>query len=125
MLLANAHLIIEFFDDEGMVEQVLVPLSLDLVVLEALGQEENAFKGKYFLACISEVVAAHLDLVFELGSILGVERSLGVKQLEKDDTNGPNVSLVRVVSFLNHLGCHIQGCSANGFVNLIQSLEFF
>jgi len=78
VLLADAHLIIEFFDDEGMVEQVFVALPLNFVVLEALCQEKNALECKNFLTCITEIVAANFDLIFELRSILGVERSLGV-----------------------------------------------
>lgn len=107
-----------------MVHQVFVVLSLHLVVLKALSQEEDALEGEDLLASISEVVAADLDLVFELGSVLGMEWCLSVKKLKQDDTNGPDVSLVRIVGLLNYLGSHVKRRSANGFVNLIEPFQF-
>ena len=97
--------------------------SLDFVVLKALSQEEDAFEGKDFLAGVAKIVAADLDLVFELRSVFGVERSLGVEELEEDDADGPDVGLVGVVGLLDDLGGHVEGRAANGLVDLLQPLQ--
>jgi len=125
VLLTNTHLLVELFDDEGVVKQVFVALPLHFIVLEALGEEEDALEGEYFLASVAEVVAADFDLVFELWSVFGVEGSLSVQQLEQDDADRPDVCFVRVVRFLNDLRSHVEWRAANGLVDLVQPLQFF
>lgn len=53
VLLPNLHLLIELFDDEGVSDQILMSLPFQLVVLQALSQEEDALQGQDLLACVS------------------------------------------------------------------------
>lgn len=53
VLLSNLHLLIELFDDEWVGYQILVSLPFELVVLQALSQEEDALQGQDLLACVS------------------------------------------------------------------------
>jgi hypothetical protein len=82
VLLADFHLEGVVLDDEGVVDEVLIALTLHLVVLETLGEEEDALKCEHILTGVPEIVAANLHLVFELGSVLGMERRLSIQKLE-------------------------------------------
>lgn len=108
-----------------MIHQVLKPLSLHFIVLEALRQKQDAFQGEYFLARITKVVATDLHLVLELRSVLGVERRLRVEQLEEDDADGPDVGLVGIVRLLHHLRGHVKWRATNSLVDLVESFQFF
>ena len=118
MLLPDSHLRVELLNYERVIHQVFVALSLHFIVLKALGQEEDALEGENLLASIAEVVATHLDLVFKLGPVFGVEWRLSVEKLEQDNTDGPYVSLVGVVCLLHDLWGHVKWRAADGFVDL-------
>ena len=102
-----------------------MPLTLHLVVLETLRKEEDAFKSQNIFARISQIVAADFDFIFEFGSIFGVEWRLSVEKLEENNSNGPDVGFVRVMSLLHNLRSHIKRRSTNSLINLIQSLQLF
>ena len=82
VFLSDLHLLIILLDNERMVHQVLVSFPLKLVMLETLCQEEDALESQDFFARVTKIVATDLDLVLELGSIFGMERSLSVEQLK-------------------------------------------
>ena len=100
-------------------------LPFELVVLKALSHEQDAFKGENFFACVTKIVTTNLDFVFKLGSIFCMEWSLRVQKLKQDDTNGPDVSLVRIMRLLHNLGSHVKRCSTNSFIDLVQPFQFF
>ena len=70
-----------------------------------------------------QVEIAFVDLTLELGSVTRMERRLSIHHLEQDDANGPDVSLVAILSLLDNLRCHIQRSTANGTVSLVQLIE--
>lgn len=72
-------------------------LALHFVVLEALGEEQDAFEGEDVFARIPQIITTNLDFILEFGSIFCVEGRLSVEKLEQYDADGPDVGLVRIV----------------------------
>jgi hypothetical protein len=66
---------------------------------------------------------ASLNLALEFLAVARVERSESVEQFKKDNSDAPDVSLIRIAALLNYLRCHVQRCSTNGLVDLGLVLE--
>jgi hypothetical protein len=125
MLGRKLLLLIISLSDIRMFDKFGDALSIILVMLEALTQEQDALHGQIFHDALSEAVVAVFDLFVELISVSGVERGLSVQHFKQNDTDGPDVSLIRILVFLYHLGSHVQWGSANGLVALTFVLQLF
>lgn len=87
-------------------------------MLQAMTKEQNAFHGQVFHNIFFEAIVTSLDLAIELISIPCMERSLSIQHFEENNTNGPNICLVRVSMLLHDLRGHVQRSSTNSFVDL-------
>ena len=91
-------------DLEQLVVKKIVPLnSLLRVELQQLNNQSFAARAYRNVGRELHLVARlNLYFVFQLVIVLGLERSLPKQQLEKDDTNGPQVCLVGIGGLFVH-----------------------
>ena len=100
-------------------------LSIVLVVLETLTQEQYCFQGQILYNALAEAVVGVFYLLVELISVSGVERCLSVQHFKQNDTYRPDVRLIRILIFLYNLWGHVQWGSTNGLVALTFALQLF
>lgn len=94
------HLQLAFhYVEPGVIERILSANALSLLNDQKLLDEILAFIAHLIELVVFEVVVSALNLAEDFGCVLALERQISTDQGVQDNTEGPDISLLRVGSF--------------------------